>query len=130
MLDRKRLLLYSRGLVSAREAMADLGLRNERALLDALASAGLEPPTLTPQVAVLREPVVVRDAAVGRQPVHRDTRVEAEDLFAALADGRTLDQFLAGHPEVDREEARVAVLQACASLMASAPDVTEGGRDG
>ena len=55
-------------------------------------------------------PIAVDPEVMGGTPCFAGTRVPIKNLFDALERGRTLDQFLASFPTVEREQA-VAVLE-------------------
>ncbi len=67
-------------------------------------------------------PVIVRQPGVlGGEPTFRGTRLPAGILFENLAEGYTIDEIVENFPTLDREEARLALMQACEALALRAP---------
>ncbi len=65
--------------------------------------------------------MTVHPDVMGGQPVFRETRIPVRLLFDYLADGGTLDQFLARFPAVPREHARQLLAHAADALPRTQP---------
>lgn len=63
-------------------------------------------------------PIKVDPDIMGGTPCFAGTRVPVKTLFDLLENGRSLDDFLAGFPTVDRDQA-VAVLELVKSRLTS-----------
>lgn len=61
-------------------------------------------------------------------PVFTGTRVPVTSLFAYLAGGDSLDEFLRQFPSVRREQAAAALALACEALLRRAPSGAPGGK--